>query len=385
MYETRQNGVTCGLALLLVVLGLCAGTLGGGVAGGAVAYRLARSGPAAAPAPVVTREAPATSLRLETSSAVIDAVARVRPAVVTVLNTQRAQQIFTFWGMQRIQPKSSGSGVIISQDGYIVTNNHVVENWQTLEVIYANGDKATARFIGADPYADTAVIKVDGAPPAVAEFGDSSALQPGETVIAIGSALGDFKNTVTLGVVSALERSLDTGNGYSLEGLIQTDAAINHGNSGGPLVNLLGQVVGINTAIVRGGDASGDVAEGLGFAVPSAVVSDLSTQLIQKGYVDRPSLGIRYVTVTPEIAGANGLPMEWGVYIQGVEQGSAAEQAGLRRGDIITAIGSDAISADTSYINALNRHRVGEQVSITYWRDGRTETTQATLTSGRSQ
>ena len=380
MSESRQTNTTnmaCVVALLLVV-GLCLGTMAGGVAGGLVAYSVARSS-ASAPLPQGTPSV--TSLRLETSSAVVDAAARVRPAVVTVLNTQRAQQIMTFWGIQLIQPKSSGSGVIVSPEGYIITNNHVVENWETLEVVYADGSKATARLIGADPYADPAVIKVDGPVPAVAEFGDSSVLKPGETVIAIGSALGNFKNTVTLGVVSALERSLDTGNGYSLEGLIQTDAAINHGNSGGPLVNSLGQVVGINTAIVRGGDASGDVAEGLGFAIPSAVVSDLSAQLIQKGYVDRPYLGIRYVTITPEIAGANGLPMEWGVYIQGVESGSSAGQAGLQRGDIITAIGEDAISADVSFINALNRHSVGEQVTLTYWRAGTVSKTEVTLQS----
>ncbi len=381
MYESKQhNNITCGLILLLVMLGTCLGALSGALAGGAVAYNIAHSRPPATAAPIILGGTPVTtSLRLETSSAVVEAVARVRPAVVTVINTQRAQQILTFWGIQTIQPKSSGSGVIISPEGYIVTNHHVVENWQTLEVIYANGDKAAARFIGADPYADTAVIQVDGPVPAVAEFGDSSALKPGETVIAIGSALGDFKNTVTVGVVSALERRLDSGKGYALEGMIQTDAAINHGNSGGPLVNLLGQVVGINTAIVRSDQSSGDVAEGLGFAIPSTVVSHISAQLIQKGYVERPYLGIRYQMITPEIAGANGLPMEWGVYVQGVEAGSPADQGGLRRGDIITAIGNDVISAEMSYINALNHHQVGEQVTITYWRNGRTLTTQVTL------
>lgn len=385
MYEPRsQNNLTCGLVALMVVLALCFGALGGAAAGGAVVATLARSTPVVTTALPLPQGTPSvTSLRLETTSAVVEAVARVRPAVVTVINTQQPQQIFTFWGIQRIQPKSSGSGVIISPEGYIVTNNHVVENWHTLEVIYANGDKVQARFIGADLYADTAVIKVEPPVPAVAEFGDSSALKPGETVIAIGSALGDFKNTVTVGVVSALERSLDTGNGYSLEGMIQTDAAINHGNSGGPLVNLLGQVIGINTAIVRGSNASGDVAEGLGFAIPSAVVSQLSAEIIQKGYVDRPYLGIRYLMVTPEIAGANGLPIEWGVYIRGVEAGSPADQGGLRQGDIITAIGNDTISAETSYINALNHHRVGERVTITYWRNGRTLTTEVTLASSR--
>jgi 2-alkenal reductase len=227
-------------------------------------------------------------------------------------------------------------------------------------------------LIGSDPYADTAVIKVDVAVPAVAGFGDSSALQPGETVIAIGSALGDFKNTVTVGVVSATGRNLDSGNGYSLEGLIQTDAAINPGNSGGPLVNVLGQVVGINTAIVRNDNSSGNVAEGLGFAIPANTTKSVADQIIQKGYMPRAYLGIRSVTINPEVAGSNGLPMDWGVYVRSVDSNSPAEQAGLRQGDIITEIGQDKISADTSYTNALLHYKPGEKVTLKVWRDSKT-------------
>ena len=213
----------------------------------------------------------------------------------------------------------------------------------------------------------------------MAQWGDSSALQIGETVIAIGSALGDFKNTVTQGVVSALGRSLDTGKGYSLENMIQTDAAINHGNSGGPLINLSGQVVGINTAIVRGSGFGGDVAEGLGFSIPSRVVSDVTSQLIAKGYVDRPILGIGYQMITPEIAQANGLPMSWGVYVQKVDRGSAADQAGVQQGDILTAIGTDEISAELSFVNALMRHSVNEKTTLSVWRNGKTLALDATL------
>jgi len=223
------------------------------------------------------------------------------------------------------------------------------------------------------------VIKVDGPVPATAEFGDSSVLQPGETVIAIGSALGDFKNTVTVGVVSAVNRSLDSGQGYSLEGLIQTDAAINHGNSGGPLVNVMGQVVGINTAIVRGDGSSGDVAEGLGFAIPSNTVKNVADQIIKKGYVSRAYLGLRSLSITPEVAGANGLPMEWGVYVQGVDAGSPAEQAGLREGDIITEIGQDKIGAELSFTNALLHHQAGERVTLQVWRNGKTIALEVTL------
>jgi len=323
-----------------------------------------------AASPVVQQ--PATQLRLETTSAVVQAVAKVKSAVVTVVNTQQPRRMRSFWGNQVIEPKSSGSGVIISQDGYILTNNHVVEGQQSLEVVFADGSKAAARLIGADPYVDTAVIKVDVPVPAVAQLGDPSALQPGEAVIAIGSALGDFKNTVTVGVVSATGRSLDTGNDFSLEGLIQTDAAINPGNSGGPLVNVLGQVVAINTAIVRNDNSSGNVAEGLGFAIPSNIVKTAADQIIRQGYVARPYLGIRYVAITPEVAGANGLSIDWGVYVKGADNGSPAEKAGLRAGDIITDIGPDKISADLSYTNALLHHQPGERVTLKVWRDDKT-------------
>ena len=374
----RRSGIGCWAVTLLVMVSLSLGTLGGALGGGAVAYvamRQARPTVSLASAPVVASpvvKQETTKVTLETTSAVVQAVAKVRPAVVTVVNTQQQQQVRGFWGVQVIQPKSSGSGVIISKDGYIITNHHVVENQQSLEVVFASGDKAPAQLIGSDPYADTAVIKVDVAVPAVAEFGDSSALQPGEAVIAIGSALGDFKNTVTVGVVSATGRNLDSGNGYSLEGLIQTDAAINHGNSGGPLVNVLGQVVGINTAIVRNDNSSGDVAEGLGFAIPVNTIKSVADQIIQKGYMPRAYLGIRSVTINPEVAGSNGLPMDWGVYVRSVDSNSPAEQAGLRQGDIITEIGQDKISADTSYTNALLHHKPGEKVTLKVWRDSKT-------------
>jgi len=381
----RRNGIGCWAVTLIVLISLMLGTVGGAVGGGTVAWLavsrvrptvVAVDKPVAA-SPVV--QPPSTQLRLETTTAVVQSVAKVRPAVVTVINTQKPQQVFSFWGRQVIQPKSSGSGVIISKDGYILTNNHVIEDQDSLEVVFASGDKASAHLIGADPYADSAVIKVDSPVPAVAEFGDSSALQPGETVIAIGSALGDFKNTVTVGVVSATGRSLDTGNGFSLEGLIQTDAAINHGNSGGPLVNALGQVIGINTAIVRNDNSSGDVAEGLGFAIPSNTVKSVADQIVKKGYVSRAYLGIRYVTITPEVAGANGLSIDWGVYVKGVDSGSPAEKAGLRTGDIITDIGSDQISADLSYTNALLHHQPGEQVTLKVWRSNKTLSLEVTF------
>lgn len=377
-------------ALVILIIGMVLGALGGGVAGGMVATNAIRAELAAKPTTIVSSTTASTetpnaaqivSIKTDTNSAAIDAVQKVRPAVVTVINQLPPQRTFSFFGDNVTNPTASGSGVIISPQGYIVTNNHVIDNNVSLQVIFADGSKTSAKLIGTDQYADIAVIKVDGEVPAVAQLGDSDSLKIGETVIAIGSALGDFKNTVTEGVISAVGRSLDTGNGYSLENMLQTDAAINHGNSGGPLVNLSGQVIGINTAIVRGSDFSGDVAEGLGFSIPSRTVSEVAAQLIAKGYFDRPFLGISYQTITPEIAKANGLPMDWGIYVQRVEAGTAADQAGVKAGDILTQISGDAIDGDNSFFNVLNRHKVGEGISLTVWRDGQTLTLETTLQS----
>jgi 2-alkenal reductase len=167
-----------------------------------------------------------------------------------------------------------------------------------------------------------------------------------------------------MGVVSATGRNIDTGSGYMLEGMIQTDAAINHGNSGGPLFNLAGQVIGINTLIVRG-DNSGDVAEGLGFAIPANIVSVVANQIIEKGYVARPYLGIRWNWITPDIAQMYNLPVEWGVYVGYVESGSPAAQAGLQEQDIITQIGDITLDENHPYTNALFNYSAGETVDLT--------------------
>jgi 2-alkenal reductase len=329
----------------------------GAAAGGTAVYLAARNQlEAAAPQTDQVAAEPVSqdsTINVDVNSAVQDAVARVSPAVVTVVN---------YAGNTA---QGSGSGVIISADGYVVTNNHVVEGSQSLEVIFQDGSTAPAELIGTDPFVDVAVIQVNGTVPAVAEFGNSDALDPGETVIAIGSPLGDFRNTVTVGVVSATGRSIEAASNYSMEGLIQTDAAINHGNSGGPLVNLAGQVIGINSLVVRGDGFTADQAEGLGFAVASNEVSAVADQLIEQGYVARPYLGISWESVTPAVARQYGLGAEWGVYITTVSAGSPAEAAGLREGDIITALDEVTLDAEHPFINALWEHNSGDSVALT--------------------
>lgn len=370
--------------LLVVCLATGAGLMGA-VVGGVVVYKTVTENQAAA---VVTTAADVPEIAASTSNssqptvvsqavqvssvsvetAVTSTVEKVGPSVVTVVSTVAGQA--TPFGITD-GGTSSGSGVIISKDGYILTNNHVIDGAQTIEVVLANGLQRTAALVGADSFSDLAVLKIDGDVPGVAELGNSDTLKTGETVIAIGSPLGDFKNTVTVGVISATGRSLDTGNGYLMEGMIQTDAAINHGNSGGPLVNLAGQVVGLNTMILRSG-TGGDVVEGLGFAVSSNTVQAVAQQLIEHGGISRPYLGIRWQMIDPTTAQMYNLSVEWGVYITRVLQGSPAEAAGLSEGDIITRIGDVPIDEEHPYANALYSHAPGETVTVTVARGNQT-------------
>jgi 2-alkenal reductase len=362
------------ILLVIVVAGVSA--LTGAVAGGVAVYRAVSKNPSANP--VIQSILPASNTSLDPSqtlvmnstdveTAVTQSVQKVGPAVVTIVGTIPGQ--ITFFG-QTGDATVSGSGVFISDKGYILTNNHVVENTKEVNIILSDGTQEKATIVGTDPYADLAVLKTDAKIPAVATLGNSDLLNPGESVIAIGSPLGNFKNTVTVGVVSATGRSIDTGNGYQIEDLIQTDAAINHGNSGGPLMNLAGEVIGINTLVVRNTN-SGDVAEGLGFAVPVNTARAVAEQIIQKGYFSRPFMGIRFQQVTPNIAAAYNLPVQWGVYVTEISQGGPASVAGLQKGDIIFKIGDVTIDETHSYINALFTFKPGDQVPLGVMRDGK--------------
>jgi 2-alkenal reductase len=364
------------LLLVVVIAGFSA--LAGAFAGGFAVYRaVSQAAPQAQPSVAPLAQESAT-LQIDTSqveSTITDAVKQVGPAVVTVVGTIPGQR--TFFGFSGDQTVS-GSGVFISQDGYILTNNHVIEGADQVMVVLSDGTQQAASLVGGDPYADLAVLKMDGSAPSVARLGNSDMLTPGESVIAIGSPLGDFKNTVTVGVISATGRSIDTGEGYLIENLIQTDAAINQGNSGGPLVNLRGEVVGINTLVVRS-SGTGAVAEGLGFAVPANTAQAVAWQIIEKGYFSRPYLGIRWQLVTPRVAAVYNLPVEWGVYVTSVTSGSPAEAAGIQRDDIITRVGDTPIDEAHTYINAVYQYQPGETVTVALVRDGQVMQVQVTL------
>ncbi len=369
---------------ILITAGLCG--LGGSLIGGYVVSTRMFQQSAPQVQVIKLTEAPTDKL-LDISSTQIEttitqSVEKIGPAVVTVLGVIPGP--LTFFGRTPDQ-EVSGSGVIITDNGYIITNNHVVEDTSQVSIIFANGEQRPAQVVGTDIFADLSVLKVDGSIPATATLGNSDTLKPGETVIAIGSPLGDFKNTVTVGVVSATGRMIETGKGYNMEDLIQTDAAINQGNSGGPLVNLAGEVVGINTLVVRGTGTGGNVAEGLGFAIPANSAAAVAEQIIQKGYFSRPYLGIRWQPITPRIASTYRLPVEWGVYITEVISNSPAEMAGLRYGDIITKIGLTELDAQHSYINTLFKYSPGETTTLVFLRGNKFLEVEISIGEARSE
>ncbi len=334
--------------------------------------------------------ATATTDQVESNS-VVGVVKKVSPAVVTIYN----KAVRT--GPQNSEvTRGTGSGVIISQDGYILTNAHVVQGAQGLTVAFNNGQiLAQARLIGADTEGDIAIIKVDDKVPAVASFGDSSKLEVGETVVAIGAALGDFRNSVTKGVVSGINRTIPGDTSPTV--YIQTDAPINHGNSGGPLLNLRGEIIGINTAVLRSTGPSGttananqDLAEGLGFAIPSNTAKMLGDQLIANGSVSRPYFGIRYQMITPAIAGTTlqglTIPTVEGAWInsRGSRQpaivvGSPADKAGLKEDDVITSIDGVALNDNNPLITAILKYKPNDTINLKVQRGTQTLTMPLTL------
>ncbi|MBI3953081.1 MAG: trypsin-like peptidase domain-containing protein, partial [Chloroflexi bacterium] len=281
-------------------------------------------------------------------------------AVVAVLVESTGLDFF----LQPVPQQGAGSGGIISADGLIVTNNHVVEGARKITVVLPPPDGRTfpAQLVGRDPVTDLAVIKIAGSDLPTVKLGRSAEMRVGDWVVAIGNALGlEGGPTVTVGVVSALGRSIRSGRGSDLHDLIQTDAAINPGNSGGPLVNLRGEVIGINTAILAN-------AQGLGFAIGIDSVTPIMTQLIARGRIARAWMGVSIVTVTPALAAENGLTTNAGVFVAGIVRSSPAERAGLRPGDVIVALEGQQIVAARALTDFLLRKSPGDTVKLDAFR-----------------
>lgn len=316
---------------------------------------------------------------LEESSAVIDAAEKVSPAVVSV---STSRDTLDFFG-QTVTEQGGGTGFIITNDGLILTNKHVAQAGDSLKVLLSDGKTYDAQKVAIDPTNDLAILKINATGLPVVELGDSDGLQVGQWVIAVGNALGELQNTVTVGVISARERQLTAGSGSqseSLNNLLQTDAAINPGNSGGPLVNLAGQVVGINTAIAGN-------AQGIGFAIPIGQARSAIESYKKTGKIIKPVLGVRYVTVNPQVQKSLELPVGYGAVIlnQGgqdaVVAGGSADKAGLKANDIILEINGDRVDEAHPLASRISQYAAGDEVTIKYLRDKKEATTKLKLGS----
>jgi putative serine protease PepD len=330
-------------------------------AGGAATY----AGLTPAPTQTVVREVPVSNGQpaADTSGfSVADIYNRAHKGVVEI--TVASQSTPTPFGRQRQQ--AQGSGFVYDAEGHIITNQHVVDGATAVSVRFWNGETYEAEVVGTDASTDLAVIKVD-APESVLEplaLGDSNALHVGDDVVAIGSPFG-LENTVTSGIVSALHRQMTSPNNFTIADAIQTDAAINHGNSGGPLLDADGKVIGVNAQIES--DSGGN--DGVGFAIPSSTVETIVTQLISTGKAEHAYLGVAVETVDD------------GARITEVRSGTPAERAGLRAGDTITAVDGNAVSSGDELTSAIGAKQPGDSVSITYTRDGSSHAVDVELAS----
>lgn len=304
----------------------------------------------------------------------VDAVVYIEVTVQQQRSSQQIDPFFRFFFGDEMMPqqreqKGSGSGVIIRPDGYIATNNHVVQNATKISVTLNNNKVYEAKVIGTDPATDVALIKIDEVGLPTIPFADSDQLRLGEWVLAIGSPLGEqLRSTITAGIVSAKGRSMPSNDGkFKIESFIQTDAAVNPGNSGGALVNKKGELVGINTAIVS---TTGSFT-GYSFAVPSNIVKKIVDDLIEFGSVKRAKLGITMQPITEEIAKDLKLSSLNGVYVYEVSAGSAADKAGIKKGDVLIAIDDTKISTASAVQEKVNGYHPGDTAILTIIRDGK--------------
>lgn len=290
----------------------------------------------------------------------VNAVDKISKSVVNIASVRMLHdQLFRVFPVEGV-----GSGVIIDEKGYILTNNHVIDDAERLKVTLTDGRVLRGKVAGSDEVTDLAVLKVESDEPLpAAQLGNSDYLKAGQIVLAIGNPFGFTGGpAVTAGIVSSLNRSIQTRNGV-LE-LIQTDAAINPGNSGGPLVNTKGEVIAINTANMP-------YAQGIGFAVPANTAKSILKELIENGKVTRPWIGIASMKVTPRLARYYGLPSSEGALVAGVEPYSPADDAGLRKGDIIEQIDGDRVEDPSQIASHVHKKQVNERLTLTVNRYGR--------------
>jgi serine protease Do len=321
---------------------------------------------------------------LQQGEIVADVFKKVSPSTVAITTESQAASRRDF-GATAVE-QGAGSGIIISADGYIMTNKHVIPSGTSkVSVVLADGTTYdNVSVVGRDPLNDIAFLKINNVKnlPAV-ELGDSDAVQTGQQVVAIGNALGEFRNSVTSGIISGKGRPIqasedDQGASEQLENLLQTDAAINPGNSGGPLVTLDGKVVGMNTAVSEEGQA-------IGFAIPINDAKALINSVLKQGQIVRPYLGVRYITLDKSTAQQLNLNVNNGAYVMGdanapaVVSGSPADKAGLKQGDVITKVNNTTLDDSHSLASALSQYGPGEKITLTVVRSGKTQTVDVTL------
>ncbi len=365
---------------------VAAAALGGGLAVGAVALLGGLEGGETTvvetTAPQTTEPAPAPTRAL-TAGEIYE---RTAPGVVQIASTSNVG------GADR--GDALGSGFVVDKTGHIVTNFHVIDGADQIRVSFSNRDTVVARLVGSDPSTDLAVLQVDANANALTPLplGNSDNVRVGDSVVAIGNPFG-LDRTATAGIVSAIQRGITAPNNFTIDHVIQTDAPINRGNSGGPLLNTRAQVIGVNTQIETGG-AAGNV--GIGFAVPSNTVKDVVAQLLQSGRVDHAWLGIGAKAVNPGLARSYNLPVRAGVLVESVAPGSGAETAGLENGDtevvlagvtyvlggdIIVAVDDMSIVTPLELVDAIADHEPGDEIELTIYRDAKR--TSVTVTLGR--
>ncbi len=374
----------------VIVGGVAGGVIGAGVAGSGGFGQWLEDVFSTAPPSVGTTASESVPLAVEEESATTDVVAAASPAVGSIIINKDLSKyynltgpdVFSFpdffefgspssgTGADGLQQVGAGTGFLVSPDGYVLTNKHVVSGAEdeAYTFITSDGTSYDAKVIGTDPFNDLAVVKIEGTDLPYLTLGDSDSLKNGQTVIAIGNTLSEYSNTVTKGVISGIGRRIEAGDGNgqseTIENALQTDAAINRGNSGGPLLNLAGQVVGINTAV----DFEGQL---IGFAIPANVADPVIDSARAEGRIIRPYLGIRYRIVTKEFAEQNDLAAEYGALIvkgteddPGVIAGSPAEKAGLAELDIVLEVGGQRIDEEHSLTSALQQYRVNDTVEL---------------------
>ena len=373
-HKKSKNGLT---AAKVIAITLCFSLLGGILGGAGAAFAMG----------IIGNGNTTAIIKGDRENSVIDTVTvdtskLMTPAEVYAVNVNSTVGITTsvttnFWGYQTTSA-ATGSGFILTEDGYILTNHHVIEDSDSITVSFYNGESTQAALIGYDASNDIAVLKVNATGLQPVTLGDSANMNVGDSVVAIGNPLGELTFSLTAGTVSALNREITTSNGITMN-LLQTDCAINSGNSGGALFNLYGEVIGITNAKYSSNTATEASIDNIGFAIPVNSIYEIVTDIIEKGYISKPYIGISVTDVSAE-SQSYGLPQ--GAAVKLVSEDSPAQKAGLQVNDIITHVNGEAVSGSTQLVSIVKEAAIGDMLVLTVYRQG--QTLELTVTVGES-